>query len=132
MTYPSGRQVTQTFDFADRPFSSVSGPTSYVTSTTYLPFGPETRTAFGNGTVRTMTYDLRYRPIENRLDGSSGPFADYLYSEDPVGNITALHDALEPGYNRDFAYDDLFRLTGATTGSSLWGAAAITTTPWGT
>src|SRR5262249_3355166 len=82
---------------------------------------PETQVLFGNGTRQTRSYDLRYRPIENRLDGSSVPIADYLYSEDAVGNITAIHDALDASFNRDFAYDDLYRLTGAATGNALWG-----------
>src|SRR5262249_44821673 len=53
--------------------------------------------------------------------GSAGPIADYLYTEDPAGNITAIHDGLDATFNRDFAYDDLFRLTGALTGAALWG-----------
>ncbi|HZF07956.1 MAG TPA: carboxypeptidase regulatory-like domain-containing protein [Thermoanaerobaculia bacterium] len=130
-TYPSGRQVTYTFDFADRPLSATSGTTSYVSSAGYLPFGPETRTAYGNGTTRTFSYDLRYRPTENRLDGAALPIADYLYQEDPVGNITSLHDALDPSFNRDFAYDDLYRLTGATTGESLWGNGSYRYDPMG-
>jgi RHS repeat-associated protein len=121
MTYPSGRQVAYGFDFADRPFSAVSGTTTYVASASYLPFGPEAQLVFGNGTTQTRSYDLRYRPVENRLDGSSAPIADYLYSEDPAGNITSIHDALDATFNRDFAYDDLFRLTGAATGTALWG-----------
>jgi RHS repeat-associated protein len=121
MTYPSGRQVAYTFDFADRPFSAASGTTTYVASASYLPFGPEAQLVFGNGTTQTRRYDLRYRPVENRLDGSAAPIADYLYSEDPAGNITAIHDALDATFNRDFAYDDLFRLTGAATGGALWG-----------
>src|SRR5262249_42633983 len=131
LTYPSGRQVTASFDFADRPFSAASVTTSYVASTSYLPFGPEAQTVFGNGTVRTFTSAQRYRPVENRLDGSGGPLADYLYAEDPVGNITGLHDALAPGFDRDFAYDDLYRLTGATTGASLWGSGAYRYDPMG-
>jgi RHS repeat-associated protein len=131
ITYPSGRQVTYGFDFADRPLSAAAGPVPLVTSTSYLPFGPETRTAFGNGTVRTMTFDLRYRPVENRLDGSAGPIADYLYEEDAVGNITALRDGLDPAYNRLFTYDDLYRLTGASTGEALWGAGSYRYDPMG-
>jgi RHS repeat-associated protein len=121
MTYPSGRQVGYTFDFADRPYSAAAGTTTYVAAASYLPFGPEARLVFGNGTTQARSYDLRYRPVENRLDGSTALIADYLYGEDAAGNITSIHDALDATYNRDFAYDDLFRLTGATTGDALWG-----------
>jgi RHS repeat-associated protein len=121
MTYPSGRQVAYGFDFADRPFSAASGTTTFVASASYLPFGPEAQLVFGNGTTQTRSYDLRYRPVENRLAGSAAPIADYLYGEDPAGNITSIHDALDATFNRDFAYDDLFRLTGAATGAALWG-----------
>jgi RHS repeat-associated protein len=121
MTYPSGRQVAYGFDFADRPFSASAGTTTYVASASYLPFGPEAQLVFGNGTMQTRSYDLRYRPVENRLDGGSSPIADYLYTEDPAGNITSIHDAVDATFNRDFAYDDLFRLTGAATGDALWG-----------
>ncbi|HEX3126417.1 MAG TPA: carboxypeptidase regulatory-like domain-containing protein [Thermoanaerobaculia bacterium] len=131
ITYPSGRQVTYGFDFADRPLTAAAGPVSLVTSTAYLPFGPEARTVFGNGTVRTMAFDLRYRPVENRLDGSAGPIADYLYEEDGVGNITAIRDGLDPAYNRLFTYDDLYRLTGASTGEALWGAGSYRYDPMG-
>ncbi|MBV8200399.1 MAG: hypothetical protein JOZ15_07215 [Acidobacteria bacterium] len=104
MTYPSGRQVATTFDFADRPYSAVAGTTTYVASASYLPFGPEAQLVFGNGTTQTRSYDLRYRPLENRLAGSAGTIADYLYGEDPAGNITSIHDALDATFNRDFAY----------------------------
>jgi RHS repeat-associated protein len=121
MTYPSGRQVAYSFDFADRPFSAASGGTTYVASATYLPFGPQAQLVLGNGTTQTRSYDRRYRPLENRLDGSSSPLADYLYSEDAVGNVTAIHDALDATFDRDFGYDDLYRLTAAATGDALWG-----------
>jgi len=121
ITYPSGRVVTYTFDFADRAQSASSGGTNFVTSAGYLPFGPESQLSFGNGTTKTTTYDLRYRPLENKLTSGLGVLADYQYSEDALGNITAIHDFVDPAYNRDFGYDDLNRLTRANSGSSLWG-----------
>jgi RHS repeat-associated protein len=122
--YPSGRIVDYTFDRASRPISATAGTTSIVSSVTYLPFGPATQWVMGNGTTRNMTYDARYRPSMNELSSASGPIARYGYTHDAAGNITAIADQLDAGYNRTFTYDDLNRLTGGTTGASLWGTHA--------
>jgi RHS repeat-associated protein len=125
ITYPSGGSpALYTYDHAGRPLSLSSGGISYVSGATYLPFGPETSVSFGNGTTQTHGYDSRYRILRNTLSGPSGAIADYTYTEDAVGNITSIHDMLDPTYNRDFAYDDLNRLTIANSGLSLWGAGS--------
>ena len=120
ITYPSGFVLTYAYDHAGRPLSLSSGSTSYMFSAAYLPFGPETSLSYANGTTQTRTYDTRYRIQRNTLTGPSGTIADYSYGEDAVGNITAIHDMVDAGYNRDFGYDDLNRLTTANTGLSLW------------
>jgi RHS repeat-associated protein len=122
ITYPSGRIVTYGFDFADRPQSAASGATTFVSSADYLPFGPESRLLFGNGTTKTTAYDLRYRPIENKLAGGGGTIADYGYDVDALGNVTGIRDLVDSNYSRTFAYDDLNRLTSANTGGTLWGS----------
>jgi RHS repeat-associated protein len=121
ITYPSGRMVDTTFDYAGRPVSATTGSTPIVTSATYLPFGPATAIAYGNGTTRTMSYDQRYRPLLNELATQAGALARYAYGYDAIGNVTSLHDELDHAYDRNFAYDDLSRLTQANTGSALWG-----------
>ena len=124
MNYPNGIAARYTFDFADRPYSLSNGAASIVSSASYLPFGPMTTLAFGNGTLRTMRYDLRYRPLENKITGPGGTIADYTYAEDANGNITQIHDAADARYNRDFGYDDLNRLTTANGGALLWGSGS--------
>ncbi|HWS72399.1 MAG TPA: hypothetical protein VN605_09805, partial [Thermoanaerobaculia bacterium] len=124
ITYPSSRVVNYTFDFADRPASAATSSTTYVSSATYQPFGPQSQEVFGNSTTRTTTYDSRYRPSENKLMAGASARADYNYVVDGVGNITEIHDALDSTYNRDFAYDDLNRLVGANGGTSLWGTGS--------
>lgn len=124
MVYPSGRVVDSQFDFAGRPLSMATGGTALVTSAKYLPYGPATEIVFGNGTRKTMTFDARFRPIVNRLDGPAGTIASYLYGHDDAGNITSIHDALDPTFNREFGYDDLNRLVIANSGTSLWGAGS--------
>jgi RHS repeat-associated protein len=126
INYPSGRTVHYTFDYANRPYGASSGSTIFVASAGYMPFGPQTQILFGNGTAQTMQYDARYRPLDNKLTGPSGTMADYAYAEDPLGNITQIHDATDATYNRDFGYDDLNRLVTANSGSSLWGAGSYT------
>jgi RHS repeat-associated protein len=86
----------------------------------YRPFGPEEQIVFSNGTTRTADYDLRYRPLQNKLAAGSD-IARYDYTSDPAGNVTTIDDAINPAYNRTFAYDDLNRLVTANSGLSLWG-----------
>jgi RHS repeat-associated protein len=121
VNYPSGRLVHYTFDFAGRPLTASDG-TPLVSSASYLPFGPVTSMAYGNGTTKTMQYDARYRVTENKLTTPVSVIADYLYQEDPAGDIAQIHDAKNAAYNRDFGYDDINRLTTANSGTSLWGA----------
>jgi RHS repeat-associated protein len=124
LTYPSGLVAQYTSDFADRPYSLVAGTTTIVSSAAYLPFGPLTALVFGNGMTRSVTYDARYRTLENKFTSASGTIADYNYAEDNAGNVTQIHDATNGAYNRDFGYDDLNRLTTANSGASLWGAGS--------
>ena len=121
VVYPSGRVVDTTFDYAARPYLATSGSTAIVSSTSYLPFGPIKEIVYGNGSSQTMTRNTRYRMERNRLTTSAGTVADYTYLHDGFGNITQIHDATDSAYNRDFEYDDLYRLTRANTGSALWG-----------
>lgn len=128
--YPSGRVVTYTFDYAGRPLSAngtiSSLNTSYVTAATYLPFGPMTSLTLGNGTVETRTYNSRYLPLTSSLTHGVTTIAQYAYTNDPVGNITAIADSTDATYNRTFGYDDLSRLTTANTGTSLWSTGSFT------
>jgi len=126
VTYPSGRIVTYTYDFADRPLSAVSGGTTYVSSAAYEPYGPEKSLAFGNGTTRTAAWNERYQPDSLALTGGSvGAAVSYTYALDALGNITGSTDNGNTSYSRTFVYDDLNRLTTATTPTSgaphLWG-----------
>lgn len=122
--YPSGNVVSYTYDHADRPITASVGSTALVSSAKYLPFGPATEVTYGNGTVRSVAYDARYRISTNAINGPLGTIASYAYAHDPVGNITSISDNLDATYNRTFAYDDLHRLTGGTTGTSLWGTTS--------
>jgi RHS repeat-associated protein len=119
--YPSGRAIEFAFDYFNRPFSAAG----FVNSAGYAPFGPLSQIAFANGATATTQYDARYRPLENKLTAASGVLADYIYSHDAGGNITQIRDALDGGYTRDFAYDDLNRLVTATSGSLLWGSGSF-------
>ena len=122
--YPSGQVVSYSYDFAGRPVAASSASKLFVTSASYLPFGPLASMTYGNGTNRTVQYDSRYRPTENKLATASTVIADYLYQNDAIGNITQIRDAVTPTYNRDFGYDDLNRLTTANSGAALWGSGS--------
>jgi len=118
IVYPSGRRAQYQFDYADRPVSL----TGYVTSVRYEPFGPESSRTLIGGLTRTAAYDTSYRLTA--FDVRQGPavLAGYRYAHDAAGNVTTIADALDPRYNRSFAYDDLDRLVSAGSGAALWGS----------
>jgi RHS repeat-associated protein len=124
LVLPSGRPVDYTFDYAGRPITVTTGATALVTGATYLPFGPATAIQYGNGTAKTSNFDARYRIETNALTGPSGLIASYDYDHDDAGNITAIRDVMDPGYDRAFGYDDINRLTTANSGAKLWGAGS--------
>jgi RHS repeat-associated protein len=123
----AGGAVGSVVDLAGHPATArIAGGAVLVSSEWHLPFGPITSIVFGNGTTKTMQYDSRYRVTENKLTGPSLTIADYVYTQDAAGNITAIHDAVDATYDRTFTYADLSRLTGAATGASLWRVGTYT------
>jgi RHS repeat-associated protein len=129
ITLPSGRVLTYAFDYADRP-NSVSGtysgsPTTYVSSTTYAPFGPRLSSVFGNGTTQTFNYNQRYLLTGNKLVKGSTTLSNLMYAENNTGYVTSVTDAVSAAYDRTYTYggNATNMITNATTGSSLWGTA---------
>lgn len=118
ISYPSTQlTVSYSHDYAGRPLTA----SGVIAAAQYLPFGPLKQLVFANGTTQTFAHDNRYRMTANSLTGPSGAIASYAYHYDAAGNITQIEDELDAGYDRSFAYDELNRLTTASTGSSLWG-----------
>jgi hypothetical protein len=121
--YPSTQLTVQyEHDYAGRPISA----SGFVTSASYLPFGPLTEIYFHNWLRQSATYDARYRMTGNQFATNPQPpgrgaiLAEYSYLYDPAGSMISMADMRDASYNRSFAYDDLNRLIAANTGSSLW------------
>ena len=100
ITYPGGRTVTYQYDAAGRAVSvetaNGGSPMTLASSGTYLPFGPLSGLALGNGVTMTRAFDQRYRMTSRDFAGSN-----YL--------TVAMTERLPQVY----AYDDLNRVTSA-------------------
>lgn len=117
IVYPSGAEVTYQRDATGRISGVRARPSAgaaevnLVSEATYLPFGPLTRLAFGNGRLLDKVYDQDYRPVaiaDNAAGGLSLGFA-----VNPVGNIVGLTEdtGVQGTASRAVAYDALGRLT---------------------
>lgn len=122
-TYPSGRTVSYGFDAVGR-ISQVSttaplnsgGATQIVASNiTYQPFGGVKSYLLGNGQTYVRTYDLDGR-IAAYGAGTQGASLRF----DPAGRIITIADAAS-GNSNDYGYDNLDRLTRATTQGGSFG-----------
>ena len=87
-----------------------------ATGFTYEPMGPVTGFTYGNGLVRTKTYDLDRRPTNIAITGASGiQSLGYLYNANDA--ITTLTNGVNATLSQTYGYDELMRLTTVTSGS---------------
>jgi YD repeat-containing protein len=108
------------FDYADRPVSlnvqvGANASQAVASGATYLPSGPLSSLALGNGLTETRTYDGRYSPESIQVPGR----LSWSYSADAVGNILGITDTLDASQNRTYGYQDVpYYLT---QGDGPWG-----------
>ncbi len=123
VTYPGGVTATTTHDYADREetLAVTDGATStnLVTAATYLPSGPLTSLALGNGLAETRSFDSRYFPAGITVPGR----LDWTYSTDTIGNILEIADT-GGGGDRTYTYQDVHYFL--TSGTGPWGSLAFT------
>ena len=121
VTYPSGAQALytrNTFDQITGVQLTIAGVTStLVSSTNYMPFGPLNVLTFGNGHGQLRVYDQDYNPDLFADSATDGFGADYAV--DAIGNITSTGESFKGvATTRNYSYDNLNRLTLATTPSA--------------
>lgn len=106
ITYPSGMVIDYTLDTAGRIIEINSTRGTVISGVQYEPFGPVSSFNYGNGLSYSASFDQDYE-----LDQlQSGQEFDWLYSNDPVGNILAISDQFSGQNSQSFSYDDLYRL----------------------
>ena len=130
VTYPGGVAATTTHDYADREETlavtdggSGGGTTNLVTAAAYLPSGPLTSLALGNGLAETRSFDSRYFPSSITVPGR----LDWTYSTDTIGNILEIADGGGGGMgggDRTYTYQDIHYFL--TSGTGPWGSLAFT------
>jgi RHS repeat-associated protein len=126
LSYPDGRQITQTFDLAGQLKSITdSNGTAYVSDISYLPSGTPSSISYGNGAVEYTSLNSRLQPCESKVTSAGSTVLDrlYFYGADNtigqqcvdvagnVGNIRNIGDGLGGSYNQNMGYDALNRLT---------------------
>jgi len=117
ITYPSGAKVG--YAYSQDKVSSVTLTTiddqgqpevhTLANGIQYLPFGPVTDLAYGNGKTMTLGYNQDYKLVSKNI---SGVF-EKSYTLNEVGNITGIADNIAPARNQSLTYDAVSRLTDA-------------------
>jgi len=114
VTYPSGKQVTYTFDAGGRiSASSVTAGTTapLVSGITYHPFGGLTGFTFGaGGQAYNRTYNLDGRVSSYKLGATT-----YNVTYDDGGNLIRLSDPANTSQDKVFGYDKADRLLSLST-----------------
>jgi RHS repeat-associated protein len=112
LTYPSGRVVDFTRGssglITGASTSTDSGSQVLASNTDYLPFGPMSALAYGNGITYAAVYDLDYR-VSNMTHSS---LRNTQYDYDDAENITSINNT-HSAANQVFTYDALNRLDSA-------------------
>jgi RHS repeat-associated protein len=117
LTYPDNAILA----FAPNALGEPTQAGSYATGVSYHPNGQVASYTLANGTVHTLTQNVRGLPAVNR---DAGILQDQ-YAYDANGNIASIADQQEGITTRGMAYDGLDRLKVANA-PALWGGANYT------
>ncbi len=129
--YPSGRVVNYVRDAMGRVISvttqitSVSGAVNLATSISYTPFGEVSGFTYGNGLTAQINYDTDYRISKIRVRDGAADLYHTDYGYDANGNINAITDNVVGARTQSFTYDELDRLTVASSGTGGNGAYGV-------
>jgi RHS repeat-associated protein len=130
LTYPDGEVATYSYD-AGGKITGLSGASAYVSALEYTALGKTGSLTYGNG-VQT-SYD--YYDTAGKIDSSAGtPYSFLLkqirvaragsdllnlgYEYDKTGNVKLKKDNLNSALSESYGYDELNRLTSASSGLS--------------
>ena len=122
MTYPDGEKITYTYQWGGdlRSMHGVknSNHRTYIREIRYNPFGQKKQVNYGNGTQAQYSYDALHRLANLRSYDSLGSLMQKLdYTFDNASNITFIKNSagvvnsLGGGYENNYHYDNLHRLT---------------------
>jgi RHS repeat-associated protein len=113
ITYPDKSVVTYGYNTRGL-VDSVSGVVSGID---YDVAGRRTAIRYANGTVATIGYDASTGRLQSQLiTGPGGILRSTAFTTDLVGNLLRI-DSPDPTLGAIYTYDDLYRLTDATTHS---------------
>lgn len=109
LTYPNGKQVTQTYDAAGRPMS-LTDWLGHTVTFSYDAGSNLTQTRFPSGNVDTYGYDPNgnLTSIQDSLAGNS--VASFAYGRNALGQVTTATETGTGQGNQTYAYDNLGRL----------------------
>ena len=114
LTYPGGNKVHYQYDeYGDVLDLSITinGTTMpLLNSITTAPFGPISSWTYGNGLVRSLTYDGSYRVQSISTTGVQS----LSYSYDAAGQVSTIQNGIRSNDSQSFSYDSEQRLTGVT------------------
>ena len=117
MVYPSGRIVDYARDAIGRVIdvstraNLLATPVALAAGATYEAFGGLDALAYGNGVTLALGHDLNGRMVAMDAFNGLTPVLDLDYTFDLAGNITDIDDIGLGNRGRNFAYDNLHRLT---------------------
>ena len=116
MIYPDNRRVELAYDAADR-LQTLTDAQARAITWSYDALGYITQQVNPNNTQTNYTYDAAGRLTSLSNQGAGGvTLAAYAYTLDTVGNRTqTVEQRGAQTVTRDYAYDDLYRLTAART-----------------
>jgi RHS repeat-associated protein len=127
IVYPGSVTAAYTYDYADRPATLRAQRPGrpdqlLVTGAGYLPAGPLSSLALGNGLTETRAFTNRYLPSSITL--GPGNLLSWSYTTDSIGNVKAITDTLNAANNRTYSYLDIHYFL--TQGNGPWGPRSWT------